>query len=166
MSAFLVDDKHLSFILTWAIDNGTLGGLSPQSWFKEFTSENVKSLKARYPDSYHDLIYWNTDNSRYIPIFNAIRPQKYSQAIAVATISFVRCWEYQSCEHDPDKGTLPWRMMGQIKDVAMQKSGWGEKYDPDSPLFDTELYEATPWEYNSRSWKQFLLHLQKEEVNA
>ncbi|WP_158260708.1 hypothetical protein [Pleurocapsa sp. CCALA 161] len=46
-----------------------------------------------------------------------------STEIAIAIIKFINCWEYQSCEHNFDRSSAPWRGMSQIKELALQISG-------------------------------------------
>ncbi len=48
MSSFTVGSKHISAILTWAIDQGLLGFYSPQAWFQEFYLENLDSVNYRW----------------------------------------------------------------------------------------------------------------------
>ena len=161
MSAFLVNDKHISFIITWAIDNDLLGGLTPQGWFKEFYQENIKSLRHRYSSKYVDLTYWEPDNRhRYKPVSHAIAPKKYRVEVAIAVHRFVRCWEYQSCEHDYNPNSLTWLMMKRIKTKAEEVA----KLDSDA-IVDSSIDNLCPWQYDPSAWKQFTNKL-KENTHA
>lgn len=166
MSAYLVNKEHLSFIITWAIDNGTLGGLSPQAWFVEFYDENIRSLQARYPSNYHELVYWNPNNTKYTPTFNALRHKKYSKEIAIAVFKLVSCWEYQSCEGEYDSSSLSWKMMAHIKNLAIEKAGYNTFYHKDHPIYDSFVYDLAPWEYSSQDWKEFILALKSDRSRA
>jgi hypothetical protein len=151
MSAFLLSNDHLSMIMTWAIHEGGLGELTPQEWFNEFYLENVQSLQYRYPNIYQELI----EHSRYLPDFNAIRPRALKKEIAIAILKFINCWEYQSCQHHFDSSTAPWRMMAQIKELALQISGYESQEDNPNFYKHSPVYELAPWEYSRQEWKAF-----------
>jgi hypothetical protein len=156
MSAFLVSNDHLSMIITWTIhEEGGSRDLIPQDWFREFYLENVKSLQYRYPDSYQELIYWNLDHHGYLPDFNATEPRALKTEIAIAILKLIDCWEYQSCEHHFDSSATPWRMMAQIKELALQVSGYTPHEDSQNFYRNSQIYELAPWEYSKQEWQAF-----------
>lgn len=155
MSAFLISHDHLSMIMTWAIFEGGLGELTPQEWFREFYLENVKSLQYRYPDDYQELIYWSLEHYRYVPNFNAIRPKALRKEIAIAIISLINCWEYQSCEHNFDSSAAPWRMMAQIKELALLVSGFESQEHSPNFYKNSPAYQLAPLEYTPQQWQVF-----------
>ena len=155
MSAFLIDVKHINMIITWAIDNGTLGKLSPQAWLNEFHAENIRSLNYRYPDDNQQII----TSWKYLPNFNAIKPRKYSKEIAIAIVKLINCWEYQCCEDNYDKNSLPWKMMSQIKDLALHKAGYRDLDRDNHEVYNSTLYDRAPWVYDIQAWKKYLNYL-------
>jgi hypothetical protein len=159
MSAFLVSNDHLSMIVTWAIHEEGLGDLTPQEWFKEFYLENVQSLQYLYPDDYQELIYWNLDDHCYFPDFNVIEPTELKTKVAIAILKFIDCWEYQSCEHNFDSSTAPWRMMAQIKGLALQVSGLDSQEHNLNFYRHSPVYELAPWEYSNQEWQSFKTEL-------
>lgn len=124
MSAYIVSKVHIDALLTAALGNGAHD--DALYWYTEegggrrvthdtvddvgamLVSENVASIRARYPDVPEDL----TDAPG--PIDNAFavdavkgqyrfeRTREFSTGELLAAIS---CYEYQSCEHDGWEGS-------------------------------------------------------------
>lgn len=91
MSAYLCDEQHLSAIaeiLSWT---QLFKGQTPEKIFPLVVQENVRSLKARYPD-YPDM--WE---GAYKMIYT---PQQAENACYCQRLKALRCYSYQSCEHD------------------------------------------------------------------
>jgi hypothetical protein len=154
MSAFLVSNEHLNMIITWAIDNGGRD-MSPQDWFKEFYLENIKSLQCRYPETYERIVYWNLDNHRYTPNFDAIRPRGLKVETAIAIVKLINCWEYQSCEHKYDQQSVPWVAMDRIKYLAYDKMDCPTQETRERFFKGNKVYDLAPWEYSKEDWKVF-----------
>ncbi|MEY4518502.1 MAG: hypothetical protein RLZZ499_1101 [Cyanobacteriota bacterium] len=75
--------------------------------------------------------------------------------IAIAIISLINCWEYQSCEHNFDSSAAPWRMMAQIKELALQVSGYESQEDNPNFYKNSPAYQLAPWEYTPQEWRAF-----------
>lgn len=78
-------------------------------------SQNVRSVRARYPQDSADDLPGPVDQGRvwgyrFRPIGPDLRPDwVYMSA---------RCWMYQSCETSDHEDTLAWRMVAAIKEDA------------------------------------------------
>ncbi len=172
MSAFLIDHEHLNLIITWAIDNG-IEDISPQKWFQEFYLENVRSLEYRYPESHQELIYWGLEKHRYVPNGDAIFPRKLEKEITIAVLKLINCWEYQSCEHQYNAGSLPWVAMDRIKQLAYVKTGYESFAQREAlfagrttPNYGSRIYDLAPWEYSRQEWKLFLTALREQALTS
>ena len=75
----------------------------------------------------------------------------------MAIFKLVGCWEYQSCEHDSSYNRTPWRMMARIKELAEDKAGYGGSKD----IYQSEIYDLAPWDYNKPEWQDFMDYLKK-----
>ena len=48
-------------------------------------------------------------------------------------------------------------MMARIKELAEDKAGYGGSKD----IYQSEIYDLAPWDYNSAEWQDFMDYLKK-----
>lgn len=124
MSAFLLGKVHIDALLTAALGNGAHD--DALYWYTKsdggrrvtyetvdqlgamLVAENVKSVRARYPNVGEDLdgAPGPIDNAFAVEAVNGeyhfARTQEFSTGVLLAAIT---CYEYQSCEHDGWEGS-------------------------------------------------------------
>ena len=101
MSAFLVNDKHIDALLTWAVrprwqapshyqhnENKVIFYDNLEVIGQELVNENHKSLTDKYHDPYHSHEY------KFTPYLNPLSP--------VQIIKACDCYNYQACETGED----------------------------------------------------------------
>ncbi len=153
MSSFTVGSKHISAIMTWAIDRGLLGFYSPQAWFQEFYLENLDSVNYRYRENNQI-----PDKAKYRPIM-AVLNSRYPREIArrfadlfeIAIYKLASCWDYNSCDHKFNEQDLVWQEIEKIKKQAIKISGLTEE-----TISQTEEYDRAPWCYSDADWKKYI----------
>ena len=145
MSSIEVGSKHISAIMTWAIDQGLLGFYSPQAWFQEFYLENLDSVNYRYRESNQI-----PDQAKYRPIM-AVLNSRYPQEIAIAIYKLARCWDYNSGDHKFNEQDLVWQEIKKIQEKAILISRLSEEM-----ISETEKYDVAPWVYSERDWKKYI----------
>ena len=145
MSSFTVGSKHISAILTWAIDQGLLGLNSPQSWFREFYQENLNSVNYRYHEKNQI-----PDQAKYRPVMGVLN-SRHPQEIAIAIYKLANCWHYNSCDHKYNEQDGVWQEIEKIKKQALAISGLTEE-----TISQTEEYDRAPWCYSDADWKKYI----------
>ena len=141
MSSFTVGSKHISAILTWAIDQGFLSFYSPQSWFQEFYLENLDSVNYRYHEKNQI-----PDQAKYRPVMGVLN-SRHPQEIAIAIYKLANCWHYNSCDHKYNEQDGVWQEIEKIKKQALAISGLTEE-----TISQTEEYDRAPWCYSDADW--------------
>jgi hypothetical protein len=146
MSAFIVDNRHIDAIVTYAIAKRVRyfnPGNSPREKWIEITArnaeeigrilldENVRSVAHRYSNRIND-------DERNASAIYAYRPFPTPLA-AVEFIKACKCLEYQSCETDDWETTLAYRILRACIDSASS---------------DLRGYERAPWEISDNSMKE------------
>ena len=152
MSSFEVGSKHISAILTWAIDQGLLGLNSPQAWFQLFYQENLNSVNYRYRENNQI-----PDRAKYRPIMGVLN-SRYPKEIAIAIYILVRCWSHNSCDHKYNEQDLVWLEMGKIEKKAIELSGLSEE-----TMLDSEEGEQAPWCYSDKDWKKYIAWVREKQ---
>lgn len=117
MSAFLVNDKHIDALLTWAIDTTEyqsprkLDGMTvydqPDLIGQILIDANYRSLSARYGDKDQPHEYKFKRHHR------ALSP--------VEVIKACDCLNYQCCEFEEWATTKAYRIMQDIREGAIRK---------------------------------------------
>ncbi|MDJ0747448.1 MAG: hypothetical protein QNJ32_29485 [Xenococcaceae cyanobacterium MO_167.B27] len=145
MSSFEVGSKHISAIMTWAIDQGFLEVYSPQDWFTQFYLENLNSVNYRYKEN-NQL----PEQERYRPVMPVL-DSRYPREIAIAIYKLARCWCYNSCDHDPWEEDPVWQEIKKIQEKAISISGLTEE-----TISEIKEYDVAPWEYSEKDWKKYI----------
>lgn len=124
MSAFVVNDKHLNALITWASLNnmrfhfasdGNRRKYDPsitedaQALVEILYKENVRSVCARYPqDKPEDFLP--------APVYNFVNGMS-----AIQIVKACNCLDYQSCETSDWKETDAYRIVDWIQSEAIAK---------------------------------------------
>lgn len=112
MSAFLCNNVHLSSLANWICEEKlyVYGDIKSEgdetinfAVFKALYRENVKSLQARYPKDWQELIYYCCEPSEYKLYWKPVKP--------IAKIKAAQCFNYQACEHEDYQNSLIKRMI-------------------------------------------------------
>ena len=145
MSSFLVGAKHISAIMTWAIDQGFLGVQSPQAWFTQFYLENLNSVNYRYRENNK-----MPTQAKYRPVMTVLN-SRYPREIATAIYKLASCWDYNSCDHDPCEQDLVWQEIKKIQEKAISISGLNKE-----TIYENIEYDVAPWVYCESDWKDYI----------
>ena len=76
-------------------------------------NENVRSLEARYPDDYQDMISSNYEFKKSSTIVKWVNDRESRGLLMVWQM--LRGWEYQSCEHFEFKNSVAYQIKLQIE---------------------------------------------------
>lgn len=120
MSAFICDDRHISALACYAVENGLLEGQTPNSDKTDqeivaslLHAANVESVNARYSESTEEPFEFGFVETRMTP--------------AVQVIKAAHCYQYQACEHGGWEGSRAHRITDAIIAHAIQRvSGYGD----------------------------------------
>lgn len=153
MSSFEVGSRHISAILTWAIDQGLLGGNSPQAWFQLFYQENLDSVNYRYRENNQI-----PDKAKYRPIMGVLN-SRYPREIAIAIHKLACCWSYNSCDHKYNEQDLVWLEIDKIQKKAIAISELSEETISESPEYD-----RAPWCYSDKDWKHYIAWVREKQT--
>ena len=87
MSAFVVSNKHLNTIISYAIEKEYFYGIdgSPEAMGEILFNENIRSVNYRYGDEIENNTYQ----------FERVNVSEFT---ARGIIKLVKCLDYQSCE--------------------------------------------------------------------
>lgn len=152
MSSFEVGSKHISAILTWAIDQGLLGLNSPRSWFQLFYQENLDSVNYRYRENNQIPA-----QAKYRPIMGVLN-SRYPREIAIAIYKLACCWSYNSCDHKYNEQDLVWLEIDKIKKQAIAISGLTE-----GAISESQEDEQAPWCYSDKDWKKYMAWVREKQ---
>jgi hypothetical protein len=151
MSAFFVGVDHVNALLTYCescISHGTpvpLRGRVDRPTDSDFTEigkelirENIKSLAARYPSDYAELLPDDFDvaDFRFEPDYAFIT---HAPNVIARVIKLVHCYEYQACEHDAweeswSRKFCQWLIHKLVSQVpGYEQAPWGYSKPDDSP---------------------------------
>lgn len=139
MSAFLVSFPHVDAILSavercrfrWVeMPDGTRLEWASTGDFtvigKELLAENIRSLRAAYPNSWREMV--NVDVNAY----RFVRDDAFAAASAIAAVKLCNCLEYQSCEDDGWDSSYARRFLDFARRVI---------------ILSSPEYDAAPWDY-------------------
>ena len=145
MSAFFVGEDHINAMLTFAERCASFGVPTPlrgrahpvterdlTEIGQALVAENVKSLRARYPGDYREMMpddWQGAESYRYRPdlAFMTRTPN-----LALAVIKLSQCYDYQACEHDSWADSWAASFTRWLRDCAISK---------------IPGYDAAPWGY-------------------
>jgi hypothetical protein len=139
MSAFLVSKAHIDYIVAGAITLGIIEDFEARPTGRMLQSENLKSLRARYPSNEHKAKAY---------VYNP--PDKLVEPVQV--IKAVHCLDYQSCEHDEWKSTKAKALLDKIEAAAIAtldpklREEAIDRYGQLRPrVFSTPAYDQAEW---------------------
>ena len=115
MSAFIVTENHINYILT--VYKKALHGEGPNlhEIGQELWTENMISVQNRYRGNVEGY---------YLPFF--FRPFEGETNIVTA-LKQIACLRYQSCEHNGWQGSEARTLCGHIENILVQAlPGWSE----------------------------------------
>lgn len=108
MSAFIVDDAHIDFLVTYAIGGGPsrVSGENPQKLGQMLVDQNTRSVNWRYRD--------NAAAATYVfrPFTGPMTP--------VAVIKACDCYDHQACETEDYEKTQAARLVDAIRSKAIR----------------------------------------------
>ena len=105
MSAWIVSQKHIDFIITAAVGYGMLPIEKADTMGATLWKENFKSVNYRYGEKKSSPSY------KFAPY-----PKAIDGAVLLKNIA---CLEYQSCEHKGWKGSEALKFLDDLKDAAI-----------------------------------------------
>lgn len=113
MSAFIVSDDHIDFLVTYAIGGGPsrVSGEQPQKLGQMLLEQNYRSVNWRYND--------NAAVPTYVfrPFTGPMTP--------VGILKACQCYDYQSCETEDYEKTDAARLVDAIRSKAIRSlPGW------------------------------------------
>ena len=124
MSAFIVADAHIDFLVTYAIGGGPsrVSGENPQELGQMLLDQNTRSVNWRYRD--------NAAAEKYVfrPFTGLMTP--------IAAIKLCDCYDYQACETDDYEKTEAARLVDAIRSKAIRAlpgyddAPWGIDHNP------------------------------------
>ena len=76
-------------------------------------NENIRSLKARYPDDYKDMISYNYEFKKSSTIVKWVNDRDSRGLLMIWQM--LRGWEYQSCEHFEFRNSVAYQIKQQIE---------------------------------------------------
>lgn len=144
MSAYILDPRTIDYVVQWAIQRRDLSvylpagfpateydrarsdrlGLASRLNLRELTpdelgqillTENVRSVRARYPNDAPDNLPGPCDQSRVW----AYRFRPVAHQLAAWVVKACDCLRYQSCETDDYEDTLAYKVMDAIRESAI-----------------------------------------------
>ena len=77
-------------------------------------NENIRSLKARYPDDYQDMISYNYEFKKSSTIVKWVSDRDPKGLLMLWQM--LKGWEYQSCEHYEFRDSVAYQIKQQIQD--------------------------------------------------
>jgi hypothetical protein len=120
MSAWLCTRTHVAAIVRWiedndrgAIDWAGFGAALPEGLATMLHQENVRSIAARYPDSFREFV-----RGAEFSYTDIRRAPKLSP---VEMLKAIQCFEYQSCEHDEWESSNAARFLRHAQAAAIAK---------------------------------------------
>lgn len=138
MSAFVCNNDHIKAVaLYWAIgDKYSNGKRFDREEIQEIAdtlfNENVRSVVHRYPDCGPDDLPGPIGNT--VPIITIEEMLNPAVNDPVWILKMAICLEYQSCETDDWRDTRAFKLLGEIKDIAIS---------------NLPGYDAAPWAYDA-----------------
>jgi hypothetical protein len=116
MSAFVVSDKHINTLITWAYNNKVQYykdrwvdiNQTPTHAANTLYAENVRSVNSRY----NERSKTQYDRFRFVPV------QDLPDAIGI--IKLCHCLQYQSCEHKGWDKSEAKKLLQAIEEYAMR----------------------------------------------
>lgn len=121
MSAFIVDDKHISALIAFYRDNsdGRLRGEAPATALgKTLAAENVRSMQARYGSRLDENETGFAERYTFAEL-SVIDAAKYLRPIQV--LKLCDCYDYQACETDDYYESAAAKIIHQIRSLAICK---------------------------------------------
>ena len=132
MSAFVVPYAHITVLAVFIKQRGIRPAMTVQEIGEKLYSENVKSIRYRYPDDDEDYGKFAIDERAAF-----IRPS------LVQIIKAANCLDYQSCEHPSYRQSEVCRMLDAVTALALKElpvrvngHAWNEKNIYDHPEYD------------------------------
>lgn len=145
MSAYICDPRTIDYLVTWATHTRDLTvylpagfpatdydrarsdrlGLASRLNLRELTpdelgqillAENVRSVRARYPNDAPDNLPGPCDKRRVF----AYRFQPVAHQLAAWVVTSADCLRYQSCETDDYEQTLGYKVLQAIREAAIK----------------------------------------------
>lgn len=125
MSAFIVEDDHIDFLVSYATGGGPYraSSESPQKLGQMLVDQNWRSVNFRYRENDPAPTY------RYVPFTAPIRP--------VDVIKACDCYDYQACETEDYEETAAARLIKAIRSKAiraalpaLESAKWGSPPNP------------------------------------
>lgn len=108
MSAFNVSDKHLSYLASAALLYRCGGETDGEKIVVMLRAANNESVNARYADGGMAV--------NETPVF-----RRTLDVSPVQVLKAIRCYEYQSCEHEGWTGSEAWTFCERLTATAMGK---------------------------------------------
>lgn len=114
MSAFLCERDHFAYLVSAAMTWG-VGNLRPGDYDEAqrignmLWQENINSLKARYGDRIQET-----------PDFTRADAKKVWRDLdPIQVLKSIRCWQYQTCEHEGAEESEAWIFILALQDHAI-----------------------------------------------
>lgn len=136
MSAFIVSDKHINTIVTWAsmnwigVDKFNSRG-HEQAWATTLMRQNVRSVNYRYGENTDQRIRFE-----FTPI------DMTGTEMLLQIFMACRCYRYQSCETDNYEDTLAGKFISNIMRFALTHLGMTESQARDR----VNDFDSIEWE--------------------
>lgn len=132
MSAWLVSNRHVNALATFAVDQGLCA--DPAAAALDMWRENAASLRGRYQE--RAATYW----PELATLERDFSYQDVTLASLFEVIKAADCYDYQSCEHDGWKASAAKALTDRI--IARACSMLGRDYDR---ACRQPEYESAPW---------------------
>lgn len=135
MSCFVVDNYHVSALVSWAISHGVPLGVSPDAVAHELASANRAAFAERYEGRYQDEV----------APFDGLDRVDVSHLAPVAIVKACDCLEYQASDWSSWRESEPAAHLAAIRAAALAMATGG-RYLPDAAAYDLPGYHAAAWD--------------------
>lgn len=134
MSCFVVDNYHVSALVSWAISHGVPLGVSPDAVAHELASANRAAFAERYQGRYQDEV----------APFDGLDRVDVSHLAPVAIVKACDCLEYQASDWSSWRESEPAAHLAAIRAAALAMVNGG-RYLPDVEAHELPGYHGAAW---------------------
>lgn len=135
MSAWLCSQVHISALANAMADRNFFAPERAAGVAQALFDENIKSLRARYPDS-ADRFFAPAIHEPFVHTDTHVRSE-------IVLLKAVHCYNYQSCEHREWTDSAAYRLCQDLEADILRRAG--RPTSDDFIRFHRRDYDLAPW---------------------